>query len=135
MNSKIKKYIITLLIASFATFSLLLALGLFKNALGTSELMGVFSDAFFVTGIVLISVFMLTFVATRGTFDGISYVGKMALRGFVPGMRNGEYERFADYKVKKMKNRTEAKEYLFLLVVGLGFALVGVLFTVLFYAV
>ena len=135
MNSKIKKYIITLLSASFVTFGLLLALGLFENGLGTSELMGIFSDAFFVTGIVLVSVFVLSFVATRGTFDGISYVGKMALRGFVPGMRNGEYERFGDYKVKKMENRAEAKSYLFLLVIGLSFTLVGVLFTVLFFVV
>ena len=135
MNSKIKKYIITLLIASFATFSLLLALGLFKNAHATSELMGIFSDAFFVTGVVLISVFVLAFVATRGTFDGISYVGKMALRGFVPGMRNTEYERFGDYKVKKMENRADVRSYMFLLFIGLGFTLVGVLFTVLFFVV
>lgn len=137
-NEKIKtlkKYLITSLIALIVTVGLLSAFGLFSGELTGDETIRAFADAFTAVGVLLIALFCLAFVSTQGMFDGLSYVGMVAVRSLVPGMRYGKYEKYGDYKVRKNDDRGDVKNYLFMLFIGLGFTAIGVVFTVLFFVI
>ena len=133
LKRKVKRYVMTSAISLAITITLLISFGFFSDALSTSEKMKALSDAFTVPGIMLLALGALTYASTEGMFDGISYAGKFAIRALVPGMRNNPLEKYGDYKLAK--NEKRAKGYSFLFFVGLAFALVGVIFTVLFFII
>ena len=131
MNKRaVVKYCAAILIFAFASLCFLLLRGAFSTEYGTAELFGILSDAFALPGIIGIMVFLLVWISSTGFFDTLSYGLNVAARSFIPGMRIYRDEKFADYKERKDKNRP--KGYSFLLVVGSGFTLVGVIFLILY---
>ncbi len=132
-KEKIKKYVITVSISIIATICLLLSFNFFYGELSLQEGMKALSDAFSVTGIILLVLGALVFVSTQGMFDSISYAGKFVLRAFIPGARSTPIEKYGDYKVGKAEKRITG--YSFLFFVGIAFILVGVIFTILFFVV
>ncbi len=132
-NSKVKKYVIVAIIGAIVTISLLYALGLFSGELTIDEMICTLADAFSATGLLMIGVFCLLLVSSKGMFDGIAYAGTVAFRAIVPGMRLRSYEKYGDYKLRKAENRQDAKKPFFILFVGLGYTFVGLVFTVIFY--
>lgn len=128
---KIKKYVITSVIAGIVSVCLLYSAGVFTGALGVSDIMRAFSDAFIVPGVLLILFFCLVFSSTQGMFDSLTYSGKMIARMFVPGAGRQPMEKYGDYIVKKSEKRITG--YSFLAFVGLAYVLVGIIFTILFF--
>ena len=131
MNKKsIKKYLFVAIIDIIVTVSLLYWFGVFTGELTADEIMCSLADAFSVTGIITAGVFGLLFLSSQGLFDSLSYVGSVAVRSFVPGMRLGKYEKYGDYKMRKEEKRIRIKDFLFILYTGLAFLFVGLVFTV-----
>ena len=104
-KEKIKKYVITVSISIIATICLLLSFNFFSGELSLQEVMKALSDAFSVTGIILLVLGALVFVSTQGMFDSVSYAGKFVIRAFIPGARSTPMEKYGDYKVDKRKKR------------------------------
>ena len=122
---------ITVSISIIATICLLLSFNFFSGELSLQEVMKALSDAFSVTGIILLVLGALVFVSTQGMFDSVSYAGKFVIRAFIPGARSTPMEKYGDYKVGKSEKRITG--YSFLFFVGIAFTLIGILFTVLFF--
>ena len=127
-----KKYLVTIGIVSSVTLCLLYWFGTFSGELTASEILCTLADSFFVSGILTLVAFGFIFLSSQGVFDSLSYVGSMAVRSFVPGMRLGGYEKYGDYKIRKDEKRIRTKDYLFILYVGLAFTLLGGIFTMVF---
>ena len=134
-SSKLKKYLIAGGIAAIVTFCLLFVRDVFTGTLTLLELVRSLADAFSSSGMLLLAVFCLACLATQGLFDGLGYVGSVAARSLMPGMRFGKYEKYGDYKVRKAENRMKVKDCFFLLFIGLAFLLVGIVFTIIFFFV
>lgn len=133
VNKNFKKYLITTLIGVFVTIYLLFNLGLFENENGVIGAMLILADSFSSVGLIMLSIGALIFISTEGVFDSLSYMGKFIARGLIPGKRKAPLEKYGDYKVAKSEKRLSG--YAFLLIVGLGFTLVGGIFTILYFVV
>lgn len=98
------------------------------NAENTEKVFQYLSDCAIIPGVVLILIYSLTWVASEGMFDGLSYAGRFLASMFVPNTRlydkNGDYR---SYKEEKLKNRKEKldKESL---IVGLIFFVIAIIF-------
>ena len=114
-NGKWKKYLIAGGIAVIVTFCLLYLRNVFTGTLTTLEWVRSFADAFSSTGMLYLAVFCLAYLASQGLFDGVGYVGSMAVRSLMPGMRLGGYEKYGDYKMRKEEKRIRIKDFLFIL--------------------
>ena len=86
-------------------------------------------DAFFVPAVVLLGVAGITFAANDGTFDSFGYSLKFVFFNHYPSA--GEAESFADYREKKHQN---PKNPLNLLLAGLIFLVLAVVFVIVYYA-
>lgn len=93
----------------------------------------ILSDAFFVSGILMTLFAGMMYVSGEGALIGISFVLRNVVLAFVP-MGRARHERYADYRARKL---SEAKKHnnRYILVTGLIFLFVGVVFTVIWYAV
>ena len=131
LKKKLKKYSFATLAGLIVTVCLLSSFNFFSGELSLEEGMKALSDSFMVPGAMFLAFGALVFVSTHGMFDGISYAGMFAVRALVPGMRRGEVQKYGDYKVAKDEKR--ATGYGFILIVGLGFLAVGLIFTILFF--
>ena len=89
-------------------------------------------DAFTVPGVLLFLFGVLIWISNEGTFDGISYGVKHLFRSLVPFGRTGEaQEKYYDY-VQRRREKGKAG-FGALMLVGLGYFLVGMVFLILFY--
>lgn len=91
-------------------------------------------DAFTVPGVILIMLFFLVWISDKGTFDGISYALRYAISALIPLGRLKEHKKYYDYVSEREEKRAQRKGhgYLFLLVTGLAFMAVSVVFLILF---
>lgn len=136
MNNKIKnrilKYSLTVGVALGVAYAIASARGVLNGGLSADVIYRYLSDAFFIPGAILVLIGALVFISTTGFFDSLGYIGTVAVRALVPGMRMQRAERFADYKERRSEGRIRG--YSFLFFVGLVFLAVGGVFTVLFYS-
>ena len=88
------------------------------------------SDAFVIPGILFMGFAGLVFLSDEGSFDGVGFALKKALKVIVPfiGLSNESYAEYRDRKHKKGKT----KGYSCMFFTGLAFFLVGVVFMLLF---
>lgn len=101
--------------------------GLFSGGNTTAGIMMILSDAFFVSGTVLLGVGLLMWVAGEGMFDMLGFGVKLVWDVTV----HHEWESYRDYKARKSaKPRVKVG---FLTFVGTAFILLGAMFTGLFY--
>lgn len=136
MNDRVTKLIkiVSATVAGAAIVITLLAYyGAFTGELTASELISSLADAFTVPGILMLAICALIWVSTLGFFDGTTYTIKYAVHTLIPGMRYRRIDRYSDYKDSRENKRI--KGYGFLLFVGAGFVLVGIVFTVIFFLV
>ncbi len=125
------KYGISILVFAAVSVFFLSLRNVFTVSYPTAELYAILSDAFVLPGMLGIMLFVLVWISTTGFFDMISYGFSVAGRSLIPGMRIYKDEKYADYKQRKDKSRLTG--YSFLLYVGVGFTLVGIVFLILFY--
>ena len=92
----------------------------------------ILSDAFFVSGILMTLFAGMMYVSGEGALIGIGFVLRNVVLAFVP-MGRARHERYADYRARKL---SEAKKHNIshILVTGLIFLFIGIVFTVIWYA-
>ena len=73
----------------------------------------------------------MIFISGEGALIGISFVLRNVFLTFIP-MGRAKQERYADYRARKLGDMKKSSDHS-LLVIGLLFFLIGVVFTVIWY--
>lgn len=89
------------------------------------------SDSFIIPGIVLICIYLLSIVAHKGFFDGISYSFRFIIGKFIPTRMSKES--YYDYKQAKKEKRQEVR--LGGLLAGIFYTSIAIIFYILYYCV
>ncbi|MCR5459125.1 MAG: DUF3899 domain-containing protein [Acetatifactor sp.] len=133
MKSKPIKYV-----ASFLAGGVLFCLYLFTRefpAAEATENFRMLSDAATIPGLLFTMFGALVWASSLGAMDGFSYGLSHVFQALIPGARNGKDETYAEYVARRREKYGKAKGYGFLLVTGLIFLAVAVVFIALFYFV
>ncbi|MBP5151353.1 MAG: DUF3899 domain-containing protein [Lachnospiraceae bacterium] len=93
----------------------------------------ILADAATVPGLLFVMFGALVWAAGKGAVDGVSFAMSRALQALIPGARANADETYADYLERRREKRKKSLGYSFLLLTGLGFMIVAVVFVVLFY--
>ena len=93
----------------------------------------ILSDAFFVAGILMTLYAAMVYISDEGGLIGIGFVLRNAVLAFVP-MGRARHEKYADYRARKM-SQSKKHNNSYVLVTGLAFLFVGIVFTVIWYTV
>ena len=88
----------------------------------------ILSDAFFVSGILMTLFAGMMYVSSEGALVGIGFVLRNVVLTFIP-MGRAKQERYADYRERKLANAKKHNNRC-ILVTGLIFLFIGVVFTV-----
>ena len=124
------KYAVCIGVALLITVAVFWSKGFFTDSAAVN--IQILSDGFFVSGIVVSSVAGLLFVGGEGMFIGIGFVLRNVVLTFIPGGRK-KHERYADYRARKLEGLKKEGDHC-ILVTGLSFLALGVLFSVIWYA-
>ena len=125
------KYIVCFGVASVITFIVFWIKGFFGES--TAVNIQILSDGFTVSGILLLLFAGMMYVSSEGALIGIQFVLRNIVQAFVP-MGRKHHEFYKDYRARKL-SEAEAKKSgdKSVLVTGLVFFLIGVVFTVIWY--
>lgn len=93
----------------------------------------ILSDAFFVSGILMTLYAGMMYVSGEGALIGIGFILRNVVLTFIP-MGRARHEKYADYRARKMQDAKERNNH-YVLVTGLVFLFIGIVFTVIWYAV
>ena len=93
----------------------------------------ILSDAFFVPGILMTLFAGMMYISGEGALIGIGFVLRNVALTFVP-MGRAKHERYADYRARKL-SQTKKHNTGCVLVTGLIFLFIGIVFTVIWSAV
>lgn len=96
-----------------------------------SSMLRILSDAFFLPGALMILSGLLMVVSNEGAFDALAYTGKSLKRLFVPerpGEKRVNYREYVEQRREK-----QATGFSFLFFVGGAFAVIGLIFMLVFY--
>ena len=133
MNNNFKqtiiKYAICVGISAVITLAVLFIKGFFILT-DIAQKYRYLSDAFVIPGVLFMAFAGLVFVSDEGTFDGVGFAFKKALRVILPFIGLSD-ESYADYRERKHK-KGKTKGYSCMFFTGLVFFLVGVVFMLLF---
>ncbi|MBR5869949.1 MAG: DUF3899 domain-containing protein [Clostridia bacterium] len=91
----------------------------------------ILSDAFFVSGILMTLYAAMLYVSSEGALIGIGFVLRNAVLAFIP-MGRAKHEKYADYRTRKL-GEAKAKNNSCILITGLIFLFIGIIFTVIWY--
>lgn len=124
---KILPYLITALIGAAAAVLVICLRSVW--ALPVRDRMGALSDAFLIPGAVLAGVGLLIFASNGGLFDMLAFGVLMIFNAFRRDLSKRRYKDFYEYReAKKGKNRDMA----FMLIVGLFYIAVSVVFLIIY---
>ena len=126
----LRNYAICVGIELVIAFLVIWSKGFFAHSLAVN--IQILSDAFFVAGILMTLYAGMMYVSGEGALIGISFVLRNAVLAFLP-MGRARHEKYADYRARKLG---EAKKHSnsYVLVTGLIFLFIGIVFTVIWYA-
>ena len=123
------RYSVTTLIAGLMTL-FVMYLRNFWSAVTLVEKYRTLADALTIPGVFLIMITALVWVSSEGFFDGLGYafsrVGGMLIPFYKKGLKHETY-----YEYKQRQADKKAHGYSFLLVVGLAFTAVAIVFIML----
>lgn len=91
------------------------------------------ADAATIPGLLFTMFGALFWTASMGAMDGLTYGLRAAFRALVPGARGEKYETYAEHVEKRREKYAKSKGYGFLLVTGIVFLVIAVIFIALFY--
>ena len=123
------KYAVCIGVALLIAVAVFWSKGFFTDSAAVN--IQILSDGFFVSGIVVSSVAGLLFVSGEGMFVSVGYVFRNVVLIFIPGGRK-KHERYADYRARKLEGLKKEGDHC-ILVTGLSFLALGVLFSVIWY--
>lgn len=98
-----------------------------------SSMLRIFSDAFFLPGALMILIGLLMVVSNEGAFDALAYTGKSLRRLFIPERPGEKRVSYREYVEQRQEKKATGFAYLF--VVGGVFAVIGLIFVLVFYFV
>ena len=126
----LRNYAICVGIEAFIAFLVIWSKGFFAHSAAVN--IQILSDAFFVSGILMTLFAGMMYVSGEGALIGIGFVLRNVVLAFIP-MGRARHERYADYRARKL---SEAKKHnnSYILVTGLMFLFIGIVFTVIWYA-
>ena len=127
---RILEYSITTAVCAITTFIVLVIRGIFKNP-GMKDMMLYFTDSFFSVGIICAMVGLLVFVSNGGVFDMLVYGVYRFITLFKKDHTDVKYQTFYDYRV--IKAEREKSEFLFLIIVGVVFVGISMIFLIQWY--
>ena len=128
---KLRNYGICVGIEVLIAFLVIWSKGFFTESAAVN--LQILSDAFFVAGILMTLYAGLMYVSSEGALIGIGFVLRNAALTFIP-MGRARQERYADYRARKLsKIKKDSNRYV--LVTGLIFLFIGIVFTAVWYAV
>ena len=127
MRKKILEYAITIFACSIIAFIFIAIKGTFSAATPRIAYHNL-TDGFFIAGVLCTSLGLLVFAGNGGMFDMLVY----GISRFISLFRRGKakYHTFYDYQIAKAE-RPKA-EYLFLILVGLAFIGISMIFLALY---
>jgi len=130
-ETKVRNYAICVGIEVLIAFLVIWSKGFFTDRAAVN--IQILSDAFFVSGILMTLFAGMMYVSGEGALIGISFVLRNVVLAFTP-MGRARHEKYADYRARKL---SEAKKHnnRCILVTGLTFLFIGIVFTVIWYAV
>ena len=128
---KLRNYAICVGIEIVIAFLVIWSRGFFTDRAAVN--LQIFADAFFVAGILMTLFAGMMYVSGEGALIGIGFVLRNVVLAFIP-MGRTRHELYADYRARKL---SEAKKHdnRCILVTGLVFLFVGIVFTAIWYAV
>ncbi len=124
------KYLTCFGIASLITFVVFWVKGFFTDDIGVN--IQILSDGFFVSGFLMTAVAGLLYIGGEGGFIGIGFVLRNVIQAFIP-MGRKNHEVYAKYRERKLAEKKISSEKC-ILVTGLFFLALSVIFTVIWYA-
>lgn len=136
MNARLRntllKYGIAALVGAGMVWAVLHFHG-YAGAANAAERYKILCDAFTIPGIVLMLSAVLVWLSNAGSFSGISYAVRYAIRMLIPGMGAGAgRETYAEF-VARREEEGGVKGYGFLFITGAAFFLTAIVFLILFY--
>ena len=94
--------------------------------------MHILCDAFFVPGVVILGFGLLVIASNGGTFDMLVFGTKKFINLFRKDVSKRMHETFYDYRTAKSENKGE---FLYLIIIGLIFIVISMIFLALYYEV
>lgn len=130
-KSLLIKYITCFCVASLITVGVFALSGFFTDNIGAN--VQIIADGFFVSGILFLVFAGMMYISSEGALIGISFVLRNIVQAFMPmGRRNHEF--YGQYRERKLaEKRIKASGDHCILVVGLFFLIIGIIFTVIWY--
>ena len=117
-------------IEALIAFLVIWAKGFFAHSLAVN--IQILSDAFFVSGILMTMFAGMMYVSGEGAFIGVGFVLRNVFLAFIP-MGRTRHEVYADYRARKLSTAKKNSNR-YVLVTGLIFLFIGVVFTVIWNA-
>lgn len=127
----LRKYGICIGIEVLIAFLVIWSKGFFTDSAAVN--VQILSDAFFVSGILMTLYAGLLYVSSEGALIGIGFVLRNAVLTFIP-MGRARHEKYVDYRERKLSKAKKSSNR-HILVTGLVFLLIGIIFTAIWYAV
>ena len=123
------KYITCFAVASLITVAVFWSKGFFTHTVAVN--IQILADGFFVSGILMTMFAGMMFISSEGALIGIGFVLRNVFLAFVP-MGRLKHELYKDYRERKLREMKKPKDRCVLLT-GLLFLFVGVVFNVIWY--
>ena len=127
----LRKYGICLCVASFITFMVISINGFFTDSAAVN--IQILSDGFFISGMLMLFFAGMMYVSGEGALIGIGYILKCVVQAFVP-MGRKNHEKYQDYRERKLGEKKAPGDRC-ILVTGLVFLTIGIIFMVIWYTV
>lgn len=131
MFKKILPYLITAVSGIIITVIIICANHIWEHTV-TTEVMQILSDAFLIPGAIIGGVGLLVFASNGGAYDMLGYAMLMFFNLFRRDVNKRKYKDFYEYRQSK-KDRKHG--FAFMLIVGLAFIVIAVIFLILYYNV
>lgn len=125
-----RNYAICVGIETVIAFLVIWSKGFFTDSIAVN--IQILSDAFFVAGILMTLYAGMMFISGEGALIGIGFVLRNVVLSFIP-MGRARHEKYADYRARKLGNAKKHNNRC-ILVTGLIFLFIGIVFTVIWYA-
>lgn len=123
------KYITCFAVASVIAIAVFWSKGFFAHPVGVN--IQILADGFFVSGILMTLFAGMMFVSREGALIGIGFVLRNVVLAFIP-MGRQKHELYRDYRERKLRELKKKNDRC-VLVTGLVFLLVGIVFNVIWY--
>ena len=126
----LKKYAVCFCVELIIAFLVIWSNGFFTESAAVN--LQIIADACFVAGLLMTLFAAMMYISGEGALIGIGFVLKSALLIFIP-MGRLKHEKYIDYRARKLSEAKNSSNR-HILVTGLVFVFIGVIFTAIWYA-